>query len=181
MPMPNLSPEQLDEVAGLVAEYITSQRNRFRERAANLSAAQKGVLAPFFRADLLETTRVLVLQNERIGNPSFYSLLRGLGFANLPDFAWMAAVTFCDVVVSHEPFSAGLLFHEFVHVEQYRQLGIPRFAALYTRGFITGGGYDGIPLEINAYALGARFEAAPHAAFSVESEVASGIHNGTFE
>ena len=65
----------------------------------------------------------------------------------------MAAVTFQDVVVSHEPFSDGLLFHEFVHVEQYRQLGRARFAELYVRGFLAGRGYPGIPLEINAYAL----------------------------
>jgi hypothetical protein len=54
-----------------------------------------------------------------------------------------------------QPFTDGLLFHELVHVEQYRQLGIPRFAELYVRTFLSGGGYDGIPLEINAYARNA--------------------------
>ena len=46
-----------------------------------------------------------------------------MGFRNLPDFSFMAAITFCDVVVSHEAFADRLLFHELVHVEQYRQLG----------------------------------------------------------
>ncbi len=46
---------------------------------------------------------------------------------NLPDQFAMAAITFCDVVVSHSPFSDGLLFHELVHVEQYRQLGVQGF------------------------------------------------------
>jgi len=46
--------------------------------------------------------------------------LVSLGFKNLPDQSGMGAITFCDVVVSHEPFSDGLLFHEHVHVEQYR-------------------------------------------------------------
>jgi hypothetical protein len=92
----------------------------------------------------------------------------------------MAAVTFKDVVVSHEPFSDGLLFHEFVHVEQYRQLGVPRFAELYVRGFLNGGGYDGIPLEINAYELGSRFEEHPERGFSVEAEVSSWIRQGRF-
>ena len=64
----------------------------------------------------------------------------------------MAAITFCDVVVSHEPFSDGLLFHELVHVEQYRQLGVPRFSELYV-GFLNGGGYEEISLEVNAYTL----------------------------
>ena len=180
MPAPNLSPEQLDQVSELVAEYISGQRNCFRQRAYAQSEAQKSLLGLFFRPDLLETTRILVLENERISNPVFYPMLRGLGFSNLPDFALMAAVTFHDVVVSHEPFSDGLLFHELVHVEQYRQLGVPRFAALYVRGFVAGGGYDGIPLEMSAYALGAKFESAPQQPFSVESEVASWIQQDKF-
>ena len=63
-------------------------------------------------------------------------MLRTMGFPNLPDQSTMGAITFNDVVVSHEPFSSGLLFHELVHVEQYRQLGVPRFAELYVRGFL---------------------------------------------
>jgi hypothetical protein len=178
MPPPNLSPEQINQFSASVAEYIASQRDRFRERAKDLSPAQKSTLREFFHSDLLEGTRTLVLETERIANPPFYPALRSMRFSNLPDFAFMAAVTFRDVIVSHEPFSNGLLFHEFVHAEQYRQLGIPRFAMLYVRGFLTGGGYDGIPLEIAAYGLGARFESAPHVPFSVESEVSSWIKQG---
>jgi hypothetical protein len=180
MATPQLSPEQIDQVSGAVAEYIAGQRDRFLSRSARLSTAEKATLAAFFRSDLLETTQIVVLGKERIGNPDFYTMLKGMGFSNLPDFAHMAAVTFKDVVVSHEPFSNGLLFHEFVHVEQYRQLGVPRFAELYVRGFLNGGGYDGIPLEINAYDLGSRFEAHPGRAFSVEAEVASWIRQGRF-
>jgi hypothetical protein len=75
------------------------------------------------------------------------------------------------VVVSHETFTDGLLFHELVHVEQYRQLGIPRFSDLYVRGFLKGGSYAAIFLEVNAYTLGGRFESAPQRVFSVEDEV----------
>ena len=175
-----LSPEQIDQVSGAVAEYIASQRERFLSRSARLSNAQKTAIAGYFRADLLETSRIVVLEKKRIGNPGFYPMLEGMGISNLPEFARMAAVTFKDVVVSHEPFSNGLLFHEFVHVEQYRQLGVPRFAELYVRGFLNGGGYHGIPLEINAYDLGSRFEAHPDRAFSVEAEVASWILKGRF-
>jgi len=125
----------------------------------------------FVSPGILESTRLLVLQGERVANPEFYPMLRGLGFKNLPDQSAMAAITFCDVVVSHEPFSDGLLFHELVHVEQYRQLGIPRFSELYVRGFLDGGSYEAIPLEVNAYTLEGRFEANPHQRFSVEDEV----------
>lgn len=106
---------------------------------------------PFFSREVLDNVRVLVLEGERVANPEFYPMLRSLGFANLPDQSAMGAITFCDVVVSHEPFSARLLFHELVHVEQYRQLGIPRFAELYVRGFLSGGSYEAIPLEVNAW------------------------------
>jgi hypothetical protein len=125
----------------------------------------------FFSPQLLEGIRLLVLQGEQVANPEFYPMLRTLGFRNLPDQSTMGAITFCDVVVSHEPFTNGLLFHELVHVEQYRQLGIPRFSDLYVRGFLNGGSYEAIPLEVNAYTLGSRFESDPQRAFSVENEV----------
>jgi hypothetical protein len=62
----------------------------------------------------------------------------------------MGAITFSDVVVSHEAFSNELLFHELVHVVQYRQFGIARFSDLYLHGFRNGGCYEAIPLKVNA-------------------------------
>jgi hypothetical protein len=59
-----------------------------------------------------------------------------------------------------------------VHAEQYRQLGVARFAAAYVRGFADGGfTHEGIPLEQNAIALTARFDAKKE--FSVREEVGS--------
>jgi hypothetical protein len=116
-----------------------------------------------------------VLQGERVANPDFYPMLRSLGFNNLPDQSTMAAITFSDVVVSHAPFTDGLLFHELVHVEQYRRLGISRFSELYVCGFLNGGSYEAIPLEVNAYTLGGRFEQNPANRFSVVDEVGRGI------
>jgi hypothetical protein len=120
---------------------------------------------------LLDSTSLLVLRGGRVVNPDFYPMLRGLGFKNLPDQSAMTAITFCDVVVSHEAFSDGLLFHKLVHVEQYRQLGIPRFSELYVRRFLNAGCYEAIPLEVNAYTLSGRFEANPCRPFSVEDQV----------
>jgi hypothetical protein len=180
MPAPNLSAEQIRHVSETVAQYISQQRSHFLSRTGHVTVAKKAAMAGFFRADVLETTRILVLEKEKIANPDLYTVLRGLGFSNLPDFAGMGAVTFQDVIVFQEPLSDALLFHELVHVEQYRQIGVPRFAELYVRGFLTGGGYYGIPLEINAYALGDRFESPPHGPFSVESEVLCWINKGRF-
>jgi hypothetical protein len=60
------------------------------------------------------------------------------------------------------------------------QLGIPPFAELYVRGFLTGGGYDGKPLEVNAYLLEDRFERDPQTRFSVENEVTAWIQESRF-
>lgn len=96
-----------------------------------------------------------------------------MGFepGTLPDFALMAAITFVDTVVSREPLMDRLLFHELVHVVQYQKLGLPEFAAKYVTGFLTGGSYEAIPLEVNAHELDARFAAAPTKPFSVANEI----------
>jgi hypothetical protein len=173
--MPHLSAEQIEQVFGLVGQYITAQRERFYPQAAPLTESHNAAMTGFFLPQTLDAARVLVLHGLRVENPPFYPLLAGMGFSNLPDLSQMAAITFCDVVVSHAPFTEGLLFHELVHVEQYRQLGIPRFSELYVRGFLASGGYDGIPLEVSAYALGRRFEGNRWKRFSVADEVASCI------
>jgi hypothetical protein len=172
MATPQLTPGQIRQVSGLVAEYISSQRQKYAPWAVPLTSQERAAVSAFFGPELLGKTRLLVLEGERVSNPEFYRRLRGLGFTNLPDQSTMSAITFGDVVVSHEPFSSGLLFHELVHAEQYRQLGIPRFAELYVRGFLSGGGYQSIPLEANAYRLEDRFRREPRPGFSVEQEVA---------
>ena len=181
MPTPRLTPDQISQVTGLVAQYISTQREKFAPRAMPLSAQQRAAMNGFFTPQLLESARLLVLQGERVANPDFYPMLRSLGFNNLPDQSAMAAITFSDVVVSHEAFSNGLLFHELVHVEQYRQLGIPRFSDLYVRGFLNGGSYEAIPLEVNAYTLGGRFESDPQRLFSVDDEVRRWAAEGRFD
>jgi len=177
---PKLSPDQIAEVSKLVAGYISVQREKYAPRAIPLSTQQRAPLEPFFAREVLDNVRVLVLEGERVQNPEFYPMLRGLGFTNLPDQSGMGAITFSDVVVSHEPFRNGLLFHELVHVEQYRQLGISRFSELYVRGFLNGGGYEAIPLEVNAYTLEGRFENNPPQQVSVIDEVRRWITEGRF-
>ena len=180
MPTPRLTPEQIAQVSGLVDQYIATQREKYAPRAIALSVQQRVALGKFFSPHLLESSRLLVLQGERVANPDFYPMLTSLGFNNLPDQSTMTAITFSDVVVSHGAFTNGLLFHELVHVEQYRQLGIPRFSDLYVRGFLNGGSYDAIPLEVNAYALGGRFEQNPANRFCVADEVERWIAEGRF-
>jgi hypothetical protein len=102
--IPRLTPEQIDQVSGLVAQYIVAQRERYGPRAIAFSA-QQTVAIGFFSLKILESTRLLVPRGERVANPEFYPILRSLGFNNLPDQSTMGAITFSDVVVPHEPFS----------------------------------------------------------------------------
>ena len=180
--MRTLSERQIAWVVEQVATYIERQRQTFRQRAAPLRASQITAMHSFFPLATLDSARVLVLTNERVGNPPFYGQLVGMGFeaAALPNFPLMAAITFVDTIVSHEPFTDRLLFHELVHVVQYEKLGMEGFANRYVRGFLSGGYYDGIPLEMNAYELDARFAAAPSKASSVANEVQTWIDAGRF-
>jgi len=100
-----------------------------------------------------------------------YSMAKMMGINNLPDFSGMAAITFVDVIVSHEDFTDALLFHELAHVSQYAQMDLKEFAARFVNGFIQGGSYEEIPLEKQAHALEARFSQNATQVFSVEDEV----------
>jgi len=102
MATPKLTPDQVAQVSELVAGYISAQRGKYVPRAIPLSTEQRAPLEPFFAREVLDNVRVLVLEGERVPDPYFYPMLRGFGFANLPDQSAMGAITFCDVVVSHD-------------------------------------------------------------------------------
>lgn len=180
MSMPVLPPALVAQLSTRVAQYISEQRERYFPRAVQLSDQQKAAMTGFFRAELLDSARLLVLAGERVANPDFYPMLSSMGFTNLPDQSHMAAITFSDTVVAHMPFDNDLLFHELVHVEQYHQLGVTAFSDLYVRGFLNGGGYEGIPLEQNAYMLGARYAQNRAGIFSVAEDVATWIAEARF-
>ena len=178
--MPHLAPDLVHQLSQLVAQYIVHQRAHYFSSAGTLSAGQKAAMTGFFSPAVLEETRLLVLAGERVANPDFYPMLRSMGFGNLPDQSMMTAITFSDTVVSHTPFTNELLFHELVHVEQYRQLGTPKFASLYVRGFLNGDGYESIPLEQNAYILGDMYAQNPAEQFSVAAIIAEWIAKERF-
>ncbi len=94
----------------------------------------------------------------------------------------MAGITFDRAIIlaPHDEPTAALLFHELVHVVQYRLLGVEQFAQRYVDGWLAGRDrfrsdpaqrYVSIPLERNAYDLQKRYEGAPAAVFSVEEAV----------
>jgi hypothetical protein len=182
MPLPNISAAQVEWVIQQVGAYIERQRQTYIRKAVPLDRNQKTTMQPFFPESTLDSARALVLAGERGGNPPFYEELVRMGFeaGSLPNFAFMAAITFVDTVVFHEPFTERLLFHELVHVVQYEKLGLNGFTAKYVTGFLSGGCYEAIPLEMNAYELDGRFATEPTKTFSVAAGVQSWIDGGRF-
>ena len=92
----------------------------------------------------------------------------------------MAGITFQDVIVHIEPLQMSLLFHELVHAVQYKHLRLQGFAERYVRGFLTGGSYEEIPLEKQAYSLEERFVRDPSMPFVVEADVLVRIRRNQF-
>lgn len=180
MDLKNLPPAMVSQLATMVEDYISSSRAKFAPQAVPLTDAQRSAIQPFFPVPVLDSARLCVLRGTRVPNPSMYSMAKMMGIRNLPDFSDMAAITFVDVIVSHEDFTDALLFHELVHVTQYAQMGVKEFAARYVSGFIQGGSYEEIPLEKNAYQMEQRFSENPGEVFSVADEVQEWREAGKF-
>jgi hypothetical protein len=181
MAFPNLTPANIAWLAGKTQAYIAAQRAVYGPGAVQLTPAQTTTMSPFFAPNILGSTRLNVLPQTHVPNPPFYpqSVAMGIPQASLPDFSTMDAITFIDTIVFQVPITDRMLFHELVHVVQYAKLGTPMFAARYVRGFLAGGAYANIPLEVNAYQLDAKFAAAT-TGFSVEDAVQACIDAGQF-
>ena len=171
MDLKNLSPAIVSQLASMVESYISDSRKKYAPQAIPLTDAQRSTMQPFFSAPILDSARLCVLRGTRVSNPSMYAMAKMMGIRNLPDFAAMTAITFVDVIVSHQEFTDALLFHELVHVAQYAQMDMKEFAARFVNGFIQGGSYEEVPLEKMAHALESRFSQNASETFSVEDEV----------
>lgn len=171
MPLLFLARSQVDRIIADVASFIREQRHLYARSAQPVGEADRVRLAIHFSAEMLDSTRLVRVRS--LSNPDFYSPLEQLGFTNLPQFRDMAAVTFVDVVVAQQEFTPSLLFHEMVHIVQYRQLGVDKFAELYVRGFLETGEYLSIPLERVAYHLEDMFRLRPDLPIEVEKQATS--------
>ena len=174
---PSASPEQLGQLSAEVARYIKGQRDKYRPAGLPLSSEQRTTMSGYFSTDLLANVRWLSLISELVETPTFFVM--GLDLVDPSAFTMMAAITFSDVIVANVPLWNDILFHELVHCEQYRQLGIQRFAEIYAKGYLESG-YHGVPLEEHASMLGTRFELNRNERFSVEQEVTTWIAEARF-
>ncbi len=166
-------PAAANVLAWPVAWLIRHQRDRLRDRGTALTADAKAQLRPYFAATDLDRVRILETDRLPIPDLPFRRTARRIGLEFL-DRKQIAAITFDDVIAAQQPLRPPLLFHELVHVVQFRLLGVTAFARLYTRGFLATRSYAQIPLERCARDLESRFETGP-SPFNVESEVAAWI------
>ncbi len=159
-------------------EWITEQEARFRAAGHPLPPDIRGYVAPYFGAVLADVT----VSSVAITNPPWYDDLkqRGVDERDLLNFSRVQGITFnTSINISPEvAWDLNLVFHELVHVVQYRALGIGEFAHRYVDGWFAGRllldypeqRYFYIPLERQAFDLAQRYGAGG-APFSVEAAV----------
>ena len=112
-------------------------------------------MSGFFDPELLAAVRIGVV--ERIDGPWFLKPMEKLGFSLDMSFGSAAGITFGDLILVSklgrvEPLPLPLLFHELVHVVQYRAHGVDGFARGYVQGWWDNDRvYRAIPHEVEAY------------------------------
>jgi hypothetical protein len=154
--------------------WLHRSRARHRDAAAPISDEALRALAPFFLPETLAAARVAVVP--RIPLSRVLRIARRLGISAV-DADRLLGITYLDTIVVPEhwagPVPLSTLFHELVHIEQARQLGVRGFVERYIRGWLENGRrYATIPLEVDAYTLERRFRANPKEPFDVTAEVA---------
>ena len=156
--------------ARAAARYIDDNAAHYRPVARKLTIREFDAMSWFFPADTLHRARISAA-NMRLKPPKIQRIATRLGMDALVQPGAMAAITFNNVIVHYEPLGLRLLFHELVHVEQYKQMKLEGFAKHYVSGFLRSGKYESIPLEMHAFQLEERFATNPTLGFSVRDEV----------
>ena len=161
------------------AAWVERRRRAHRPFAQPLAPDVRRAFERHFEPETLAVVRVHEIP--RIGPPWPLVLWRRLRPRAL-DLGPIWGITYVDTVVLATDVIDGLrletcLFHECVHVAQYRLYGSVGFVRRYIREWVEAGWrYRGIGLEREAYTLQRRFAAGE--AFRVEEELRPGIARG---
>lgn len=167
--------------------YIRWARHRYRRHAQPLTPDEVRLYAPYFPAELLAMVRVarvdcIVLPLSGAGRTiarAFQWILRPIArYINwdVPIAGGLRGIALWDTVVLEKSTQTpGILFHELVHIAQFRIFGYRRFLRAYLKSWAaTGGNYHAITLERQAYDLQANFENPTHAPFRVVQAIRPG-------
>jgi hypothetical protein len=157
--------------------WLRSRRNLYRPAAHPLREHEIAAFEPFFEPETLRDVRVAKVESFR--RWPLEGAMRRVGFRGLLDSQSIAGIALIDTVVLITPAMQArhlsplsLLFHELVHIEQYRLLRVRGFLRKYIGGWLEGDrSYLEIPLEQQAYELTERYEGDPGRAFSVAERV----------
>ena len=147
--------------------WIRHRRGVYREVGAPIGGEDARVLARYFSAPVLACVRVAVV--ERVEEAWVFEVMRAVG-ARLPvEMGTVSGMAFGDAVVLARGAGLSTLFHEMVHVVQYRALGLGGFAREYVKGWVESGSYEGIALERVVFEMQRRFDLGEE--FEVEEEI----------
>ena len=149
--------EAIEFLARSTADWIATQRDRYRPIATPVDPLLREALATHFTDSTLDRARIARVPE--IENPDFYETLDEVPL----DLRGSAGITFGDTILVSDlhvrgPLPPALIFHELVHVVQYSILGVTEFARRYVSGWAANGfEYLRIPLEVQAHDLERRF------------------------
>ena len=147
--------------------WIRWYRRQYRGQMEALTPEEIRTLSAWFDAELLDRVRVARVDSIDLG-PRWILKHFGRSIVFPAGIALGSHVVLTTSRTPREQMST--LFHELVHVQQYRSLGMARFCFRYIAGWCRGGwSYLDIPLEEQAFALQGRFDRGE--VFRVKSEV----------
>lgn len=163
------------------SSWALSQREILRPTSIALSVDYRNQYAAYFHPETLDVVRHQLV--DAIENPGFYDDLSERGLEIPLDFSKMDGIAFVDTIaISKQDLDeldlTRLMFHECVHVAQYKYLGVAEFLSQYVHGWANNGfDYFAIPLERQAYELERRFSRGE--VFSVEHIIAETLGQST--
>lgn len=161
------TPERLRALADWGVSLWRENRDRYAPRAKELPQDLKVAMIPFFSPELLDGIRYVQLDGEYVTLPQ--EDLRA--FADVPRSEHQHGFMFDDVLVMNQPLTERKLFHSLVHAVQMDKLGLAKYLHTYLQALAKTRAYFGVPFEIQAFNLEARFVTSPSDAFSVADEV----------
>jgi hypothetical protein len=155
--IPTMTPAQFQAAYALLIAWMEETNRSYAPEARSAAALGFPRLARYFPAGVLASAKVVHL--DTLPLPALASM--GLG-----DFAQflqgdLNGITYLDTIYikTSQAADAALLFHEMIHVLQWRLLGPERFLALYAEG-LARSGYRKSPLEDMAYRAQGRFKSS---------------------
>lgn len=143
----------------LVRAHAWQDRQRLEHATASRSVAELGLprLAEHFASTLLDAARVIAV--EQVPTPPLEQWGLPGDVADAKTISDPAGLTLGDLIFVRRGLETdeSLVFHELVHVIQWRSLGSRAFLAMYGL-LLLRQGYHTHPLEETAYALQRRFD-----------------------